>query len=89
MLLLERYISNFTRARYYFLCVEFSDFLCQPISRWTNYINFSTSLFINFFVYILQIIQKLNHKHEFYVQSQIPIPLDNMQPKILTIPASC
>jgi hypothetical protein len=27
-------------------------------------INFSTSLFINFFVYILQIIQKLNHKHE-------------------------
>jgi hypothetical protein len=27
--------------------------------------NFSTSLFINFFVYILQIIQKLNHKHEF------------------------
>jgi hypothetical protein len=28
-------------------------------------INFSTSLFINFFVYILQIIQKLNHKHEF------------------------
>jgi hypothetical protein len=27
--------------------------------------NFFTSLFINFFVYILQIIQKLNHKHEF------------------------
>jgi hypothetical protein len=26
MLLLEGYISNFTRARYYFLCVEFSDF---------------------------------------------------------------
>jgi hypothetical protein len=26
-------------------------------------ITFSTSLFINFFVYILQIIQKLNHKH--------------------------
>jgi hypothetical protein len=26
MLLLEVYISNFTRARYYFLCVEFSDF---------------------------------------------------------------
>jgi hypothetical protein len=24
MLLLEGYISNFTRARYYFLCVEFS-----------------------------------------------------------------
>jgi hypothetical protein len=26
MLLLEGHISNFTRARYYFLCVEFSDF---------------------------------------------------------------
>jgi hypothetical protein len=26
MLLLEGYISNFTRARYYFLCAEFSDF---------------------------------------------------------------
>jgi hypothetical protein len=26
MLLLERYISNFTCARYYFLYVEFSDF---------------------------------------------------------------
>jgi hypothetical protein len=26
MLLLEGYISNFTRARYYFLRVEFSDF---------------------------------------------------------------
>jgi hypothetical protein len=26
MLLLEGYISNFTRARYSFLCVEFSDF---------------------------------------------------------------
>jgi hypothetical protein len=26
MLLLEGYISNFTRARYYFLCVEFSVF---------------------------------------------------------------
>jgi hypothetical protein len=26
MLLREGYISNFTRARYYFLCVEFSDF---------------------------------------------------------------
>jgi hypothetical protein len=26
MLLLEGYISNFTHARYYFLCVEFSDF---------------------------------------------------------------
>jgi hypothetical protein len=26
MLLLEGYISNFTRARYYFLCVECSDF---------------------------------------------------------------
>jgi hypothetical protein len=26
MLLLEGYISNFTRARYYFLCVDFSDF---------------------------------------------------------------
>jgi hypothetical protein len=26
MLLLEGYISNFTRARYYFLCVEFSNF---------------------------------------------------------------
>jgi hypothetical protein len=26
MLLLEGSISNFTRARYYFLCVEFSDF---------------------------------------------------------------
>jgi hypothetical protein len=26
MLLLEGYISNFMRARYYFLCVEFSDF---------------------------------------------------------------
>jgi hypothetical protein len=52
-------------------------------------IKFSTSLFINFFVYILQIIQKLNHKHEFYMQPQILIPLDNMQPKILIIPASC
>jgi hypothetical protein len=28
-------------------------------------VTISTSLFINFFVYILQIIQKLNHKHEF------------------------
>jgi hypothetical protein len=44
---------------------------------------------MNFFVYILQIIQKLNRKHEFYMQPQILIPLDNMQPKILTIPASC
>jgi hypothetical protein len=35
-------------------------------------INFSTSFFINFFVYILQIIQKLNHKQEFNVQPQIP-----------------
>jgi hypothetical protein len=26
MLLLEAYISNFTRARYYYLCVQFSDF---------------------------------------------------------------
>ncbi|CAH1371992.1 unnamed protein product [Tenebrio molitor] len=26
MLLLEGYISNFTCARYYFLCVEFSGF---------------------------------------------------------------
>jgi hypothetical protein len=26
MLLHEGYISNFTRARYYFLCLEFSDF---------------------------------------------------------------
>jgi hypothetical protein len=26
MLLLEGYNSNFTRARYYFLCVEFSNF---------------------------------------------------------------
>jgi hypothetical protein len=26
MLLLQGYILNFTRARYYFLCVEFSEF---------------------------------------------------------------
>jgi hypothetical protein len=28
-------------------------------------INLFTSSFINFFVYILEMIQKLNHKHEF------------------------
>jgi hypothetical protein len=26
MLLLEGYVSNFTRAKYYYFCVEFSDF---------------------------------------------------------------
>jgi hypothetical protein len=40
MLLLGGYISNFTRARYYFLCVEFSDFYVnqsltgQTIAAW-------------------------------------------------------
>jgi hypothetical protein len=37
MLLLKGYIPNFTCARYYFRYVEFSDFLCQPISGWTNF----------------------------------------------------
>jgi hypothetical protein len=67
ILLLERYISNFTR--YYFLYAEFSDFLCQPISRWTNYITFPYKVLIfksevmfECFYFYLTVQTNLQHK---------------------------
>jgi hypothetical protein len=45
MLLLEGYISNFTRPRYYFLCVEFSDFYVnQSLTGQTIRISLNDSL---------------------------------------------
>jgi hypothetical protein len=60
MLLLEGYISNFTRARYYFLCVEFSEFYVNQSLAGQTILEVSIILVKSTMVFILSDVLSAN-----------------------------
>jgi hypothetical protein len=64
MLLLEGYISNFTRARYYFLRVEFSDFYVDQSLTGQTIAHLQTAEkveFFNFFPFFTAFLLTTSH----------------------------